>query len=258
MDQISQTKCAYIYDEVITTPLGREVIRFFMSDFDINNNDNDQNSDQKTDENGPSFILQIRDKLDENKYSTPQNFLEDIELKFLLKARDYGSDSDIHLSLLTLLQLIKEKFQKCFPSKDDKPSVQEFNLFLDDFNELEKHIPNDIKSFIKFYNAVPQADDASKRSLRPSKFQIVDQKTDVEELYKKIMDLKTDKDFEKVVDIIVSHEPSYSHTDNVVEIDLYKCQPYTLRLIKNYVESQENEEKESDTANDNSNDKNDE
>ena len=254
MDKISQTKCAYIYDEVITGPLGTEVIKYFINDFENDNQDSDQESDQKQEDNGSLYILQIRDKLDENKYSSPQSFLEEVESTFLLKARDYESDSDISLSLLTLLQLIKEKFEKCFPSKQDKPLINEFNSFLNGFDEFGQNIPNDRKSFIKFYNSASQLDDTPKRPIRPSKIKIADQKTDVEELYKRVMDLKTDKDFERIVDIIVSHEPSYSHSENVVEIDLYKCQPYTLKLIKNYVDSQEKEEGNQENGSNNEND----
>ncbi|KAK8894349.1 hypothetical protein M9Y10_022784 [Tritrichomonas musculus] len=262
MDPISQTKCAYIYDTVITSPLGTEVIKFFMDDIEDSNKNkdhtDDNNNNNKPNESESVFLLQIRDNLDENKYPTPQSFIEEVNLKYSLKARDYGTGSDISLCLLTLLQLITEKFEKCFPKKDEKPLFDELDSFIDGFDELGKVIPNDRKSFIKFYNTASQAGNGAKRPVRPSKFQIADQKIDVEELYKKVIELKTDKDFEKVVDIIVSHEPSYSHSDNIVEIDLYKCQPYTLKLIKNYVDSQNKEEEENSSEENNKSENTDE
>jgi hypothetical protein len=58
---------------------------------------------------------------------------------------------------------------------------------------------------------------------------------DTYELYQEVVALKTDKDLERIVDIVSRYEISYAHVRDVIEIDLTRCQPDTLRRIHNYV-----------------------
>lgn len=233
MDSIFQAKCANIYDIAITSHLGTEIIKFFASE--------ELQNPELT--NQLSFILQIRDKLDESKYKTPEEFIDEVKTIYELKARDLGADSDISLSILTILQLMVDKYDQSFPSIHvNSPKFSEFTQFMEEFEEFALTAPNDRDSFISIYNSNTHKGDAKPRSTNLEKIDDLGEKADLDQLYKNLLTLKTDKDIEKVVDIIISHEPSYSHSENIVEIDLNRCQPYTLRLIQNYLNHKEKNE----------------
>ena len=228
MNSISQTKCALIFDKAISTPLGTEVINFFLK--------------EAPGINDSSFILNIRDKLDLNEYSSPQDFLNDVKAKFSAKARDFNSESDISLSLLTILQDITERFEEYFPAKEKKLNVDNFNKIFAEFKHFGEHCPDDRESFISFYKSAMEAAKIPPRASDFKDMKVIEEHYNIKELYDNIMKLETDKDREKVVDIIISHEPDYLHFNNMIEIDLTKCASYTLKLIKQFVDKRLHDE----------------
>ncbi|OHS98105.1 hypothetical protein TRFO_35523 [Tritrichomonas foetus] len=228
MDSISQTKCALIYDTVISSQLGSEVINFFL---------NVVPTVEESD-----FILKIRDMLDENLYLSPKDFIDDVKDKFNEKVRAFGSESEISLSILTLLQLITDEYEKCFPSHDKLPAFEEFIQFKEAFFQFRDSVPNNRKEFKEFFNKPIKSTKILPRATGFEGMNVLDEQFDLRDLYDDIMRLKTDKDREKVVDIIVAYEVDYTHTNDHIEIDLSSCQPYTLKLIKQFVSRKLKEE----------------
>lgn len=226
MDSITQIQCKSIFEGVFGSFLGTEVIDYFKQ----LQNGNDQSTDF-------SFFEQIRQKLNKNLFQTPYTFLNEITDLVENESRNLGSDSYISLSLLTILQLLTDKINQTFPYPNSKPSISDFNQFLKEFEIFSQNLPNDRKSFISYFNFqfsnFEDQIEYQKTVETPQHLKVFN----YDDLYIKINSLPTDKDFENISNIIISHETSYTHSNDLIEIDLKKCQPTTVQLLKNYLQN---------------------
>jgi hypothetical protein len=219
MEAVLQAKCSTIFEAVLTSPIGAGVMSYLTSN---------------SSECAPS-LLEIRDRLEESDYASPSDWLQDVTDRFNQAARDFGADSDLGLSILCLLQLIEDAAQPLLPRKGSI-DLHELDEIIESFRQFAAEAPNSLEEFRAFMESgagpVPEFQfphDQAKFDEKP------DEELDVYSLYQDVLNLPADRDVEKVVDIVSRYEVMYSHVNDVIEIDLTRCQPYTLRLIRNYV-----------------------
>lgn len=226
MEQSLNAKCTTIFEEVITSDLGVAVFSYFQ--------DARPNSDQ------PLPFLLIRDKLEEHQYETPDEWYEDIENQINETARHLEVDSDIYLSLLTLLDMIKEKSLKMLTTTK-KSTIEDLKSIMNELEGLLPEIPdniNDLKVELEKSNPLSPA----KSAISFSEYFAKDESIDIQELYNEMIKMPTDTDLSNIVDIITRYDTKYSHFNNIVEIDLQRCSPFTLKKIKEYIMSHKEEE----------------
>lgn len=229
MNDILATKCSTVFESVITSPLGEILIESLSQNCPLSNYAN--------------CILEVRDWLEDGKYSSPGEFVDDVRRRCYDIARDLGSGSDMSLSLLTILQLIEEGIEPLL-QEQRTPDMAELDKMIGELKELAKEMPNDLSAF--------RVQLAAKGETLPSypycfgRQNEFDSKEDLDvaEIYQGITSLENDKDLEKIVDIISRYETSYSHTNDIINIDLNRCHPYTLRLIQKYITSLSSREKD--------------
>jgi hypothetical protein len=176
-------------------------------------------------------ILALRDSVDRDKYTTVSEWLSDVQQLFHSLARDFGVSSDLGLSLLTLLQMVEDGAAQLMPKPID---LTELDAIISEFEMIAETAPNSLAEFEKMRAEktapVPQApiqvEEAPVDNGPP---------LDTYSIYQDVLALKTDKDLERIVDIVSRYETSYAHVKDVIEIDLTRVQPGTLRRIHNYV-----------------------
>jgi hypothetical protein len=219
MDAALQAKCSTIFEAALTSPLGAGVMSYLTSN---------------SSDHGPSF-LDIRDRLEESVYASPSDWLTDVTDRFHQAARDFGADSDLGLSILSLLQLIEDAAGPLLPRKGPI-DLNELDEIIDDFRRFAADAPNSLEEFRAFIESgtepVPEFQFPHDQATFDQK---QGEEMDVYALYQDVLNLPADRDVEKVVDIVSRYEVMYSHVNDVIEIDLTRCQPYTLKLIRNYV-----------------------
>lgn len=226
MDSDTQTRCLSIFEGVMTSVLGHEIVNYFISAL--------------PGKEIPPSIMNVKNKLEQNEYSSPNEYLEDVHSSFCNVAKEVGIQTDIGLSILNLSKMIEEdtvSTLKINASDTIKthinkcPNISEIIEALEDFTKIA---PNNLEEFQKFI------DDSSKETLVFPENHVEVPFTrcsaiDPVEICKQINELPEDGQMSKVIDIITRYEISYQHIRNILEIDLAKCQPNTLQLIKNYL-----------------------
>lgn len=220
MNDILATKCSTIFDSAMTSPLGEVVMDYLM----VNCGE----------EEYTKSILEIRDHLEDGVYQSPRAFMDDVRMKIDEIIRYFGARSDISLSLATILQIIEDGVQPLL-QEVHAPDMKELNELIAEIEEIAKEMPNNLKEFRAQLNA--------KSNPLPSHPWCFDRKDDLDdktgldvtEIYQDVMALENDKHLEKIVDIISRYETAYSHVNDVIDIDLNRCHPYTLRFIKKYI-----------------------
>ena len=228
MNDVLAAKCSNIFESVLTSALGECVVSLF---------EKSQETQDYT-----STLMAVRDNLEERKYSSPQAFLSDVKLRFERIARDLGEQSDVSLAILTLVQLIEDGLAPLVAPRVE-PDLNEIDSIIADFKTIAEAMPNNLDEF--------QAQLDEKGEPMPSipcVFERAEELAwdrgdlDVQSIYQDVLALKSDKDMERIVDIVARYELNYSHVHDVIDIDLARCHPYTLRLIKKYITESRSEE----------------
>jgi hypothetical protein len=216
MNDATLAKCSSIFDSAITCPLGSGVLTHLSA---------------SCPEILPS-IFALRDSLDDHKFPTVSEWLHEIGRLFQTLARDFGVGTDIGLSVLTLLQMIEDSALRLTPSAID---IDELDQIIVQFQEIAANTPNSLPEFADaMAETAPPLPHVPAAEQWPPSGQD-SPALDTYALYQDLIALKTDKDLEKVVDIVSRYETSYAHVRNVIEIDLTRCQPETLQRISNYI-----------------------
>jgi hypothetical protein len=217
MDDVLSARCSSIWDSVLSSPIGTEVLaRLSAASSDLSRP-----------------ILAIRDALDEEQYASIADWLRDVRDVFQRLARDFGAESDIGLSVLTLLQLVEEEAAGLTPKSIP---MGELDQIIAEFEQIVARTPNSFAEFMEELNAASPP--IPELPIVPGSTPFTDSSAptpDTFSVYQDVVALETDKDLERIVDIVSRYETAYSHTNDVIEIDLTQCQPHTLRLIHNYV-----------------------
>lgn len=227
MNDVLATKCSNIFESVMTSPLGECVISYFEKNWQTQQN--------------TKAVMEIRDNLEERKYDSPQAFFDDIKQRFESIARDLGESSDIGLSLLTLVQLVEDAMAPLFAA-GEKFDITELDGIIAEFKGVAEGLPNNLEEFKAQLDAkgepMPEFPCVFERA---AELGLDRGDLDVQAIYQDVLSLKSDKELEKIVDIVSRYETIYSHVNDVIDIDLAHCHPYTLRLILKYItESREN------------------
>jgi hypothetical protein len=212
--------CQTIYQAALSSGLGASVVDFFATSGYL--------------ESRGADVLRIREKLDNGAYANPEKWLEDVRLCFHEIARDMGSESDIGLSMLTLLQLVEDASKPLF-CREPRPVRAEFDSVINQLREIMESTPNNLEEFQMAVTTGPEALPGFMFTPDAKEMDAATEDFDLPGIYKGVMNLKTDKDLEKVVDVVTKYELLYSHVKGVLEIDLTKCQPYTLKLLQDVI-----------------------
>ena len=221
MDSEDQTRCMSIFEGVMSSTLGREVVNYFLKTL----------PEQEIPEN----LKSITEKLEKNQFSSVQKFLEDINIQFSITAKEIGESTDIGIAILHLAKKIEEQIKSTLRSeniqntdiKDLSQIIQDLEIFIDNapdnLTQFQQFLSNTSRTVLEF-NQTPA------KISRPQYSAV-----DPAELLKMIEVLKEDGQVSKVIDIITHYEISYQHIRNVLEIDLAKCSPMTLNLVRDYI-----------------------
>jgi hypothetical protein len=217
MNDALLAKCASIFDSVLTSPLGSGVLTYLST-------------------SAPKIsrsICAIRDSLDDNRFPTVSDWIHDVQHLFQTLARDFGVDTDIGLSLLTLLQMIEDAAVQLTPNGID---IDELDQVILQFQEIAANAPNSLSEFAEAIAETPPAPTHVPTPPQTWRSSGADAPAlDTYAIYQDVIALKTDQDLEKIVDIVSRFETSYAHVKDVIEIDLTRCQPETLQRIHNYI-----------------------
>ena len=218
MDPIILSKCSNLYEKIMSSPLGQGITNHYYMF------------------NGVPFFQQIRNKLEDNSYSSPSEWIEDVRTSFNMEARNLGTESEVSLLILTLLQMINEEAEPLLP-KEPKNTNNELQEIIKSLKDLAQDLPNNITEFKAMLNMKEGAIPAIKKQKEPEEVE----KFDPNDISQEISQLKSDDDLQNIADILTKYETNYTHQKGVIEIDLSLCSPTTLKLIHNYIVSKKNE-----------------
>ena len=226
MDPFLNAQCSIAFETVMKSPLGQSCISFFES-FHI-------------DYEQIFPISFIREKLAKNLYNSPKEFLVDVKTIFEECGSSINSDSTIAYSLQTLSYLLEEKIKQLREFKPEQ-FVKSIYEFSDLIHSVLPELPD---NFTEFQETLKKIHTEPKIKEQEADIPSSDEneKIDPNQLFERVLKLKTDTELSNVIDIIVRYENSYNHEFDMLKVDFRKCQDYTLRIIKNYIDSLEIEE----------------
>lgn len=221
MEPFFNAQCTNLLEESLSSDLGQGIVQFFA---------NDKNSEIIFP------ISEIRTKLKENKYKNVDEFISSVEETFKSAAKSLGYDSEVSLALLTVLKLIVDDAKKmsAFNRENFYNKIEEFSAELK--NILQK-FPDNIEEyqllvdkFERLSIAEPVMEKTSEKSF---------EKTDVDvlSLYAKLNTLPSDQNVSSVIDLISRYEAIVPENQDVLDVDMTRFQPYTLRILQEYVDN---------------------
>jgi hypothetical protein len=185
-------------------------------------------------------IRGIGDKLETGAYANPLEWIQDVKTVYNEIVHKLGPNTDISLAILTVAQMIEESAET-FICPREKPKIEALDAIISDLREIGEISPSNVAEYERMselgIRIIPPQIVMPEAEPKPKV-----QSTDLQDIYRDVMALPSDKDLEKIVDIVSRYELVYSHTRGVIEIDLTKCQPYTLDLIKGYIQQAKNRE----------------
>lgn len=216
------TQCLQIYNNVIGSPIGQHVAKFF--------------SMAPPTSKYSTFFDDLGDALKRGEYKSIQNWMESITISFNDCIRAIGENTEIGLCLATILQLIEDKVQtmRKLSNKlilDTIISTSEklhelLPLFPDNLEELNKVIADDKAQQIKPKPNIPKIE-------RP----VVTQE-DLDLLVSRLQSLNSDKMVADIMDILQQYELHICQDqDEKIIVDFDTVDPLTTVKIRNYLDS---------------------
>ncbi|KAK8893249.1 hypothetical protein M9Y10_021666 [Tritrichomonas musculus] len=179
-------------------------------------------------------LLSIYDKLKKNSYSSPEEWLNDLDKNIEQSLRFFGIDSEMSIALLSIQQNIRESTRHllCGNNENWYKSRQKMISSLESYLS---NMPNNEVSFRQFVDQPLEQAPMVAKPFIPSALTIQNEKIDLNELKVRIQSLPTDEDHQNVMKIVSHYEPEYANASGITQCDLRHCQPYTLHLLKEYV-----------------------
>ena len=187
------------------------------------------------------FFL-VRENLMKNKYKSPQEFLDDFNNSIADIIKSTSSNSEFSICLSYFQEKVNENMKKFLPGSKEK-YLQSLSSFRDQLSKIIPYIPNDVKAyepFVKKKDILPTSSMVTRDMLSKSNEQKIPiyEQFDLQTMKNQISMLLTDEDALEVTQIVMNHEPYIKPNDNGdIEIDLHKCMPYTLTILKQLLDN---------------------
>ena len=222
MDSLLISQCIQIYDEVLSTKLGRFLEKKFSQ--------MPQNSIYY------SLFEDCRNSLKTESFKTADEWLSYVNEKFDATRRALNPSNDLSLGLETILQILQDKISA-------KSSTSPFNLA----SELER-INSKIQDLLPFFpdNMAEFRTLLTKEEPKyhvdyqiptprsPPTFSI----TELDILVSKLRNLKTDKQVADIMDILQHYETTICQdSDDEISVNFNTLDPFTTEKVKHYIDS---------------------
>lgn len=178
-------------------------------------------------------IFSILDKLRKNLYSTPEEWLGDLDKNVEQSLRFFGIDSEISIAIRSIQYNIRESTKHLLKGNNEN-WMKSRQKFLSSLESYLISIPNNEVSFRNFIEQPSTPIIPNQTPFIPSPLTIQNEKIDFIELKALIQNLPTDEDDKYLRDIISHYEPEYANASGTVPCDIRRFNPLTLHLIKGY------------------------
>lgn len=242
MNKTLTSFCIDAFDKSISSPIGRAIAFYYESLPFVPNKDIN------------IFLLKQR-LIDLNFYDSPESFITDLKHVVGLATRFFGTESDISIALLSFQYSIQKNLQPVIELKQnssinsssslevegynqknfekDSKWMKSKNKLLENLNDFLDKMPNDIESFKKFTEPLPDLPfvDNEEHSTYPEP----DIKIDIQDLKSRIERIDQDKSLYELMDIIEHYQPELVSTVGIIRLDLKQLHRHTLFLIDEFV-----------------------
>ncbi|KAH0789138.1 hypothetical protein GPJ56_006936 [Histomonas meleagridis] len=218
MNNLLCSACIEHFNQALRSPIGQALTSYFNS---LENQPPDEIN---------IFIVKL--KLDENKYKTPEEWLNELHCVVQRAINFFGTDSEITLALLSIQKSII-KSVKPYLQPTETTWHESLLTFKDIFSQYISICPNDIQSFNDFTALIPPPHPVPlKAPAAPVKQQ--SSSIDIYELKDLIQRQITDKDLEYLGSIVSRYEHEFSKAKGLVDCDLKKLRSITQKLLYEY------------------------
>ncbi|EAX97248.1 hypothetical protein TVAG_037550 [Trichomonas vaginalis G3] len=221
MDPFLRTQCLNIFEDELKTPLGCAVIESLKS-------------------YGENVYMafpieKLRQNLEKNVYNSVDSFASDIKNSVKNSTRLFGAETEESLGLQTICHNILQNLSHLSNSGSGSilDSLEKISLILEG-------VLSDISdSHEEFINKIHTK--MAKPTIRRDNTNVdisifAENEIDLSELHEILKNPPTDKAIVDIVDILMHYELNYSSKDDELTIDLSNCEPYTVALLKKYVQ----------------------
>ena len=221
-------ECVTCFEQLLSEPLGSAILSYI-------NSENGHHSFMD------HFFL-VRENLMKNKYKSPQLFLDDFNQSVAEVIKATSSNSDFSICLSYFKDKVNERMKKFLPGSMEMFG-HDINRFKEQMELIIQTIPNDMKSMeplVKKKDPLPGSSMVTRdMTSKPAEQKIpIHQQFDLLAMKTQIGLLLTDEDSLEVTQIVMNHEPYIKPNENGdIEIDLHKCMPYTLTILKNLLDN---------------------
>jgi hypothetical protein len=223
MNDVLASRCCTAYDAAIHSSIGLAVVSRLSSSFP----------------NSVTALEDLRSRLENSEFASPLDWYQNIESIFKNLARDVGIETDFGLSILTLLQMVTDRLEPVL-GQTTKPEPGCLDQLISDLKHYTQTAPNNLREFIAASRPPTVRPEVPPIMIDGMRLESEDSTPlDVKALYQNLMNLQRDEDLERICDIVSRHETKFKHVRRMIQIDLGRCQPYTLRLIQKYIASLE-------------------
>ena len=186
-------------------------------------------------------FFQVRHDLMKNHYNSPQDFLNDFNQSIEEIINKVSKHTEFAICLSYFQDNVNNKMKAFLPgSKEDY--IKELSKFKNQIKMVIPNLPDDLKTiepYIKKKDPLPSSNMAARaQDNKPTEAKIpIHEQFDLQAMKSQIGLLLTDEDSLEVTQIIMNHEPYIRPNENGdIEIDLHKCMPYTLGILKNLLD----------------------
>ena len=222
MDPLLVSLCLTIYNDVLATKLGKYIVKKFQQ--------------MPKDSIYFSLFTICRNNLKNDKFTSINDWLNDLENRFNQARRALDPKNDLSIGLETIVQILKDKIltKRSSSTIDIASEIAQANekvrqllpLFPDNLEEFKELLAKDEP---KFHVDLPIPETRKKPS-----FNI----TELDILVSKLRNLKTDKQVADVMDILQHYEILICQdSDEEISVNFNTLDPFTTEKVKQYTDS---------------------
>ena len=220
-------ECVSCFEQLLSEPLGAGILAYVSQQSDpLPFMDN---------------FFAVRQKLFKNKYQSPDLFLDDFNKAIEDILAIVGRVSDFAVCLSFFRDKVNSKIKPFLDGSKEKFN-ESLNVYKGQIKQIIQTIPNDQKSLEQYIKVKEQITGSlmvtRDQAIKPIEPKIpIHEQFDLQTMKSQIGLLLEDEDSLEVAQIIMNHQPEAKPNENGdIEIDLHKCSPYTLTILKNLLD----------------------